>query len=209
VSAPPTAADIRDRAARAAFAGPLITNVLRGLISEAIVAAALEPEWRWCSADYSSWDFDRADGVRLEVKQSAVRQTWASDSAPPSKTSFDIAARKGRWEGASWIEEPGRHAQIYVFALHGVGDETADHCDPAQWEFFVVRASDLPQTQRIGTAALRLIAVPCRFPVLAEAVADCAAKMCDAGPDNRTERFGGYYRLPVHMRGGRWKTRMR
>ncbi|MES2444340.1 MAG: hypothetical protein V4574_16045 [Pseudomonadota bacterium] len=151
--------------------------MLRGLVSEAIVAAALEPVWRWCSADYSSWDFDRADGVRLEVKQSAVRQTWASASAAPSKTSFDIAARKGRWEGALWIEEPGRHAQIYVFAHHPIGDDGADHCDPAQWEFFVVRASDLPPTKRIATAALRLIAAPCHFNGLARTVADCAAQI--------------------------------
>lgn len=151
--------------------------MLRGLVSEAIVAAAIEPEWRWCSADYSSWDFERADGVRLEVKQSAVRQTWASDSAPPSKTAFDIAARKGRWEGVLWIEEPGRHAQLYVFAHHLVGDASANHCDPAQWEFFVVPTTALPPIKRISTTALRLIAEPCGFASLRSAVAACAARI--------------------------------
>ena len=152
--------------------------MLRGLVSEAIVAAALEPEWEWCSADYSSWDFVRADRMRLEVKQSAVRQTWASDTAPPSRTSFDIAARKGRWEdGVTWVEEPGRHAQLYVFAHHAVGDASADHCDPAQWEFFVVPTSALPETKRISTVALRLIAEPCGFAALSRAVTECAAQI--------------------------------
>lgn len=71
----PTVADIQRKVADAAFGRPLITNVMRGQVVEAIVACALEPECRWCAADYSSWDFDRADGVRLEIKQSAARQS--------------------------------------------------------------------------------------------------------------------------------------
>lgn len=90
----PTAADIQRKVADAAFGRPLITNVLRGQVVEAIVACALEPEWHWCAADYSSWDFDRADGFRVEIKQSAARQSWAT-SDKPSSCSFDIAERKG------------------------------------------------------------------------------------------------------------------
>lgn len=144
-------------------------------MAEAIVALALEPEWRWCSEDYSSWDFDRADGVRLEVKQSAVKQSWATETAPPSVASFDIAHRKGRWEGALWIEEPGRHAQLYIFAHHFVGSAEADHRDPAQWAFYVIPTSALPGTKRIGIAAVRSRASGCDFAGLAAAVAACAA----------------------------------
>ena len=91
-----TVADVQRRVADAAFGNQLITNVLRGQVAEAIIAFALEPEWYWCAAGYASWDFERADGMRLEVKQSSAKQTW--QNAVPSKGSFDIAMRKGRWE---------------------------------------------------------------------------------------------------------------
>lgn len=121
---------IKAKAADAAFGRPLVNNVLRGLLVEAIVAEALGDEWTWCAAGYASWDFENADGVRLEVKQSAARQSWAS--AQPSVCSFDIAPRKGRWESGIWIAEPGRAASIYVFAHHPLNGDDADHRDPAQ-----------------------------------------------------------------------------
>jgi hypothetical protein len=127
----PSIADVQRKVSESAFGKPLVTNVLRGHVVEAIVAMALEPDWSWCSEDYSSWDFERADGLRLEVKQSAARQSWAT-SDKPSACSFDIAQRKGRWEGQKWVDEPGRAAHIYIFAHHPIAGIDADHRDPAQ-----------------------------------------------------------------------------
>lgn len=142
----PTATDIVQRAARAAFGAPLVTNVFRGTVVEAIVDAALAPEWVWCSQDYSSWDFEHRDGTRLEVKQSAARQSWTPSCTAihVGKPNFDIAARQGRWEGPIWVGEPGRASHIYVFAHHPVADRNADHRDPLQWDFYVVGAGALP-----------------------------------------------------------------
>jgi hypothetical protein len=162
-----SALDIQRKVSESAFGKPLITNVLRGHVAEAIVATALEPDWRWCSADYASWDFDRADGVRLEVKQSAARQSWAIAAARRSKPSFDIAARTGRWdESGIWVPEAGRQAQIYVFAYHGIDDDEADHRSPEQWTFYVLAADRLPDTKRIGMASLRQLTGACRYPEL-------------------------------------------
>jgi hypothetical protein len=152
---PPSIEDVVARVSREAFGRPLVTNVLRGQVVEAIVAMALEPDWKWCAGDYSSWDFERADGLRLEVKQSAARQTWAAPSHGRINPSFDIKARSGRWEGATFVAEPGRAAHIYLFAYHPRADADADHRDPLQWEFFVVATSRLPATQRVGLAALQ------------------------------------------------------
>lgn len=163
----PSVAEIEQKAARAAFGRPLITNVHRGLLAEAIVASALEPDWRWCSEDYSSWDFENKDGVRLEVKQSAARQTWTPVGGKPSSCSFDIARRTGRWEnGIEWVEAPGRSAHIYVFAHHPVFDHSADHRDPKQWLFYVVATRSLPDTKRIGISALQTFAEPCGYDEL-------------------------------------------
>jgi hypothetical protein len=174
------------RAAEAAFGRPLVTNVLRGLLVEAIVAGAIEPVWRWCSEDYASWDFDRADGLRLEVKQSAARQSWSLPSAPASACSFDIRTREGRWEDAVWVAERGRAAQVYVFAHHPVVDESADHRDPQQWRFHVVSAGRLPSTKRLGLAALVKLAASVGVADLPDTVGSCCAALaaprnCDDG----------------------------
>lgn len=152
-----TPEDVVRRASDAAFGRPLVTNSLRGLLVEAMIAEVLEPHWNWCGADWSSWDFERGDGLRLEVKQSAYLQTWAPPAHGRISTSFDIRERTGHWEGAVFIEERGRAADVYVFAYHGEQDATADHREPSQWLFHVVPAPALPATQRISLKAVQCL----------------------------------------------------
>lgn len=143
--------------ADSAFGKPLINNVLRGHVAEAIIALALEPDWDWCSGDYASWDFQhRRTNLRLEVKQSAARQSWELGAgSKKSSPRFDIAPRTGRWEvDGVFVSEPGRAADLYVFAYHPIEDDTADHRNPMQWTFFVVLTSSLPKTKSIGLKAL-------------------------------------------------------
>ena len=148
-----TKEEIVARAADAAFGKPLVTNVQRSMLAEIIVAEALEPDWTWCAADYASCDFRHQAGARLEVKQSAALQTWNASSGRVSKASFDIAPRTGEYvDGAAWVDGVGRNADIYVFAYHPVADSTADHREPAQWQFYVVLESALP-TQKTRALA--------------------------------------------------------
>lgn len=148
-------------------------NVYRSVVVEAIVATAL-PDWEWCSADYASCDFRRNDGIRLEVKQSALRQSWGSKLARPG---WDIAPRTGYWnEGINWVAAPGRNADIYILALHAVTDEAADHRNPAQWAFYVVAAVDLPAQKSIGHSSLERLAVPVLFEGLGNEVATVAGR---------------------------------
>lgn len=151
------ASEIASIAAHAAFGRPLITNVHRGLIAEAIVSKALGPRWRWCSADYAAWDFERADGWRLEVKQAASRQTWHRAEDRSSRISFDIRERKGRYDGARWLARAARWANLYVFAHHYVIDDP-DHRDPAQWLFYVVAEERLPAQRTIGLSGIQSLA---------------------------------------------------
>jgi hypothetical protein len=160
---PVSAKTIAARAAEVCFGKPLITNINRGLIAELIVEAALPPDWRWCAADYAGHDFEHVDGTRLEVKQSAARQSWAAPASGVSRSVFDIASRAGHWEGAVWIEAAGRRAQIYVFAHHPVEDLSADHRDPEQWRFYVVRAVDLPDSKTLALSRVRALVDRCDF----------------------------------------------
>jgi hypothetical protein len=163
----PTVADIRQKVADAAFGKALITNVLRGQVAEAIVHSALEPDWTWCAADYASWDLQRSDGLRAEVKQSAALQSWHDGRI--SRASFDIAPRNSWIDGQGWIN-PERAAHLYIFAHHPVTDETADHRNPAQWVFYVVPTADLPVGKTVGISTLAGLTTPCRFAALRDQV---------------------------------------
>lgn len=166
----PSIKQIVERVSNQTFGKPLVTNVLRGHVVEAILAMALEPEWRWCAGDYSSFDFERGDGKRLEVKQSAARQSWAPPAHGRVNPSFDIKERTGRWEGSVFIAEPGRTAHIYVFAFHPLLDSDTDHRNPAQWEFYPVLTADLPSIQRIGLGSVRHLACNAGFAEVKDAV---------------------------------------
>lgn len=166
---PPTPDQIGATASQLAFGRRIIQNDLRALVVEVIVHYALTPDWRHCSGDWYGWDFEHKDGARLEVKQSALLQTWAASRSKPSPR-FDVRERTGYWEnGNTWIAQPGRYAQIYVFAYHGIDGETADHRDPLQWQFHVVRTSALPAARTIGLSAVATLSPALGWHALFEA----------------------------------------
>jgi hypothetical protein len=99
--------------------------------------------------------------LRLEVKQSAARQTWTG-ARKATTPIFDIRARTGYFEGADWVADPRRFARIYIFAHHPIMDESADHRDPCQWRFYVVPTTRLPAGKTISLVKVALLsdAVP-------------------------------------------------
>jgi len=150
---------IVERAGQAIFGKPLVSNNYRGILVEAIVADALGSGWNWVSEDWAAWDFERSDGVRLEVKQSAALQSWHQSGLKKPNPRFDCAARTGRWEGSQWHPETQRFADIYIFAYHGeMNAELADHRIPDQWTFFVVSEASLPVQKTIGLTKVRELA---------------------------------------------------
>lgn len=166
---------VRHRLIEALIGRPVVSNAFRGTLAEAIIAEALEPTWRWCADGWASFDFEGPNGVGLEVKQSAARQSWHTENCKPCVPRFDIAERTGYWTDTSkWVERPGRAAAIYVFAYHPIFDAAvADHRDHEQWEFYVVPASALPVQKSIGLTAVRALAPPVRFGGLLAAVNTC------------------------------------
>ncbi|BDI61877.1 hypothetical protein [Qipengyuania nanhaisediminis] len=164
-------AALKSRLMSALFDAPLVNNAFRGTLVEAMLAQVLELEWQWCSADWASHDFENADGLKLEVKQSTALQSWHEPGLRPNRGRFDIKARTGRYEGARWIEAPGRAAQIYVFAWHGITDPLrADHRDPSQWQFHAVKAVDLPEQKSIALSRVAALVEPCSINEIAARV---------------------------------------
>ena len=157
---------------------PIMNNLQRGDYVECMIGAALGADWRLTSEegwDWAAWDIEHAaSGARLEIKQSAARQTWDGESVRRRRNpSFDIGPRKGYWpkDGGPWVTGPGRPADVYIFAWHGEVDEGADHRDASQWRFFVVAERLLPTGQKsIGLSRLEKIAVRCSVAELGRAV---------------------------------------
>ena len=135
------------------FSKPVLQNSLRSMYVEEQVGVLLGDRWRSVGGDWAGWDFEDVDGVRLEVKQSAATQSWAQ--ATPSPGSFDIKARQGRYDGATWVPEVGRAADIYVLAWHGGWGHTADQRDETQWEYYVISADRLPPQKTIALSVVR------------------------------------------------------
>lgn len=168
--------DLERRILATLLGRPLVTNAFRGMLVEAMLAQVLEPGWRWCSKDWESHDFESADGVRLEVKQSAALQSWNAESSKPGTGRFDIAPRKVRWEGAGRIKAAGRHASIYVFAWHPVTDPvTADHRLAEQWLFYPVAERNLPKQHTIARGKIEGLAKPVEIAGVRDAVERLAA----------------------------------
>jgi hypothetical protein len=149
----PTTEEIFSKVATAVFGYPIVENLFRGFVAEAIVAAAIEPDWRWKVREGGpGWDFEHSSGCRIEVKQSAKRQIWV----PAKKRhapSFDIRQRKGHWvagvdgEPSKYIERSGRSADIYIFAYHPIAVESAEQRDARQWRFYLLPTACLPDGQ--------------------------------------------------------------
>jgi hypothetical protein len=122
----PSVDEIRAKVCAAAFGSPLASNIYRGLVAEIIVGAALGPEWELCSGDWRGWDCEHPTGLRLEVKQSAARQTWTG-TRKATVPIFDIRTRTGYFDRADGVADPRRFAHINVFAHHPIMHTSADH----------------------------------------------------------------------------------
>ena len=165
-----TGAQVVERAAAAMFGKPLVTNTYRSVLAEAMIAQALEPDWTWCSADYASWDFERADGQRLEVKNAAARQSWSQAGARPCRPNFDIAPRKRAWRDGALVHGLARNAEVYVLCHHPLVDDTADHRVPSQWRFYAIAAWRLPDRPTISLPKVQALATAVGLEDLAQAV---------------------------------------
>lgn len=107
----------------------------------------------------------------MQVKQSAARQSWHAPDAAPTRGLYSIAHKTCRYEDdGSWTAVRSRNADLFVFAWHPRIDASADHRDPDQWSFLVLREETLPPTQSLSLATLRTLAPETEFVALAATV---------------------------------------
>ncbi len=77
---------------------PIMSNLSRPHYIERMIILGLGDEWKLVSANWSGWDIESRDGIKVEVKQSAARQVWTDRPSLAGRTTkgqFDIAPRTG------------------------------------------------------------------------------------------------------------------
>ena len=109
---------------RLRYERPVMNNVDRGGFVECMVAALLGTEWglTWILGDdWLPWDIEHMpSGAKIEVKQSAARQSWQPPNVSNARAPrFDIAPRQQYSPTARrWTGKPARAADLYIFGWH-------------------------------------------------------------------------------------------
>jgi hypothetical protein len=163
----------------------LVSNSTRGVLAEFIVARALGIPDTGARDEWSEFDLETPDKVKIQVKSAAYVQSWAQKRL--STICFNVKASRG-WDPERGMQRDAlRHADVYVFALLAVTDkEKVDPLDVSQWEFFAVPTRFLNERKRsqhsITLASLQAAFERVRFCELARAVAVAADRIaCDGG----------------------------
>ncbi len=126
------------------YASDLLTNSLRGVLAEFIVAKALgledSPRLEW-----DAYDLRDSSGLKIEVKSAAYLQTWQQKR--PSRIIFSIAPTLG-WDAQTneYYSEPQRLADVYAFCLFSnKNKESANPLCLDQWNFYVLSTAILDE----------------------------------------------------------------
>lgn len=121
----------------------LLSNALRGVLAEFIVAMALGINIDKPREEWAVYDLVTNEGVKVEVKSAAYVQSWKQKK--PSKISFSIRKTSGYDEdGKPIAESPKRQADVYVFCLLAIEDGLKiDPMNLDQWEFYVLSSKEI------------------------------------------------------------------
>lgn len=125
----------------------LVSNATRGRLAEFIVAKALGISTDVVRDEWDSIDLKTPAGLKIQVKSSAYLQNGFQKKL----STITFITRKTRtWDAKTGIQsEPGRHADVYVFALLAHKDKaTVDPLNVTQWAFYVLPTAVLNERTR-------------------------------------------------------------
>jgi hypothetical protein len=155
--------------------GDLLSNTNRGVLAEYIVATALGIH----NTKRVEWDrYDLVIGdIGVEVKSAAYVQTWKQTQL--SKIVFGVRPAMG-WDARTdtFAESAGRSADVYVFCLlEGDDHDAINPLDVAQWTFYVLPTSKLPEQKTIRLGPLKALGpYECAYDELKSAIHGAAAE---------------------------------
>ena len=158
----------------------LISNTMRGILAEYIVASALG-ENHGHRTEWDAYDIRTKEGIKIEVKSSAFIQTWHQKKL--SSIQFNIRPTVG-WSSQTDTRSSKvmRQADIYVFCLliHKEQD-TIDPLNMNQWQFYILSSNELNQSlgaQKtiVLSSLLRLNPIIATYSELSSAIKQLADK---------------------------------
>lgn len=155
-------------------ASDLVSNAMRGVLAEYIVACALDLP-QTTRVEWDAFDLKTLDGLKIEIKSAAYLQSW--DQKALSRITFGIQPTRA-WESATnvYATKMKRQADVYVFCLlHHQDKATVDPLDMNQWTFYILPTSVLderfPVQKSIALASLlKLNPLQCAYQELARSV---------------------------------------
>ena len=152
-----------------AYSG-IVGNTDRGNLAEFLVAKALDINID-VRNDWEDFDLTTKDGIKIEVKSSALVQSWKQTRFYTPR--FSIKKTLPTWDYSSVIKQ--RYSDIYVFCFLAHADkETVNPMDVRQWEFYALRTDvidrDLGDAQSISLRDLRIRSKQYSYPELAAAI---------------------------------------
>jgi hypothetical protein len=161
-------------------ASDLVSNTMRGVLAEFIVARALGVSTEGVRTEWDAYDLCLADGTTIEVKSAAYLQSWHQQEL--STITFRIPKTRA-WSADTGLYQTivTRQAAVYVFAVLRHSDKaTVNPLDVSQWRFHVLPTAVLNERARsqhsITLNTLERLAGPgLRFEGLAPAVHRAAA----------------------------------
>lgn len=133
----------------------LLSNATRGRFAEFIVATATRIDISICRDEWSAYDLETPEGIKVEVKSAAFLQSWSQASY--SQVSFSIKESQ-IWDADTnkFSNSRKRHADVYVFCLLNHMDKrTVDPMNLDQWEFYVL-PTDLISKKIVGSKSISL-----------------------------------------------------
>jgi len=121
----------------------LLSNATRGRLAEFIVASAVGINRTAVRNEWSAYDLESDDGIKIEVKSAAYVQSWHQNAL--SKIQFTIKPAL-YWDADTnkQAKEKKRHADVYVLCLlHHDNKSTIDPLNLDHWEFYVLATKQL------------------------------------------------------------------
>lgn len=121
----------------------ILSNATRGRFAEFIVATATDIDICKLRDEWSAFDLETPEGIKLEIKSAAYLQSWFQRAL--SKISFSTRAAL-YWDSLTNKQSDikKRHADVYVFCLlHHHNKQTVDPLNLDQWEFYVLATKQL------------------------------------------------------------------
>ena len=125
------------------WSGDMLTNSVRGVLAEYIVAMALGCEEGTRLGAWNDFDLVGPDGIRVEVKSSAYLQNWHQTKL--SKIVFSISpSRSYDYDSGRYMDGLERRSDVYVFCVFECTDRRkARLSDLDQWGFYVMSTSEI------------------------------------------------------------------